>query len=206
MDYFSRQIEAEKQSFNIQESQFVFPPKPTLIKGNVIEPLPLKTKVLPLNMQNNKVESLYSDLPDDLRPANSDEVKTLMGLDCTNTAVGKYPDGRTGFQEKCQVYLFDLESSKFIGIQEFLGIMPALSKEKESENAVGKVMSEKYIAFLKEKQPENERSELQTATDSPNHHFFSKSEFIYALLFLCILAAIGFGWIANKIRFARTFD
>lgn len=197
---FERKIAEEFQNFNNQKSQFVFPPLPPMRRGTVIEGN-AKAKVLPLKLKTGETDTLFSYLPDDLRPTNIDEVKTLMWIGCENNAVGKYRDGTTGYQEKCTAYLVERETSKFIGIQEFLGVMPALAKEREGEDAIGKVNPEKYVAYLREKQIEAERGIIQSSSDSPDHHIFTKSEFIYALLLLGLLAAIGFGWLAYNLKF-----
>jgi hypothetical protein len=199
---FEQKIAADFQSFNAQKANFVFPPIPQLRRGTVIEGN-VKPKVLPLDVKTGETETLFNYLPDDLRPANIDEVKTMMWLACENTAVGKYRDGTTGFQEKCTVYLVERETNKFIGIQDFLGIMPSLAREKAGEDAIGKVMSEKYVNYLREKQPEAERGLLPTASDSPNHHIYNKSEFIYAVLLLGLLTAIGLGWLAFNLKSSK---
>lgn len=199
---FEKKIAEDFQKFNAQKSQFVFPPLPKMRRGTVIEGN-IKAKVLPLKVKTSEVESLFTYLPDDLRPTNLDEVKTLLWTDCENNAVGKYRDGTIGYQEKCTAYLVEREPSKFLAIQEFLGVMPALAKEKEGEDAVGKVFPEKYVAFLREKQLEAERGTIQTSSESPNHHIYTKSEFIYAVLLLGLLAAIGIGWLASNLRSSR---
>lgn len=200
---FEKKIAEDFQKFNAQKSQFVFPPLPKLRRGTVIEGN-VKAKILPLNVKTGEVESLFTYLPDDLRPTNPDEVKTLLWTDCENNAVGKYRDGTTGYQEKCTAYLVERETSKFIAIQEFLGVMPALAKEREGEDAVGKVFPEKYVAFLREKQIEAERGTIQNSSESPNHHIYTKSEFIYAVLLLGLLGAIGIGWVASNLRFRNS--
>lgn len=198
---FELKILANIQNFDNQRSQFIFPPLPKLKRDESLQDSNIHGKVLPLNIQTKQVDRLYNFLPDDLRPNSLNEVKNILWLDCTKEEVGKYLDGATGYQNRCKTFLVERETSKFIGIQDFLGIMPALAKNKESEDAVGDVLPEKYIAYLKGKQTEAERGNLQLATDSPDHHFFSKSEFYYAILLLGVIAAIGFGWITYKLRF-----
>lgn len=199
---YEKKIAENFQNFNNQKGQFVFPPIPVLRRGTVIEGN-LRAKVLPLNVKTGETDPLFLTLPDDLRPSNSDEIKTLMWLGCENNPVGRYRDGTIGYQEKCTVYLVEKETKKFIGIQEYLGVMPALAKEREGEDAIGKVLPEKYIAYLREKQIESERGLIQSSTDSPDHHIYNKSEFVYALLLLGMLAAIGLGWLAFNLRFNR---
>lgn len=198
---FEQNIQANTENFNNQKSQFVFPPLPTLGRDESLENLNFQGKVLPLNMQTKEVDRLYSFLPDDLRPNSLEEAKTLFWLDCTKEEVGRYSDGAIGYQNRCKTFLVERETSKFIGIQDFIGIMPALAKTKESEDAVGDVLPERYITFLKTKQVETERSNLRFSSDSPDHHFFNKSEFYYAVFLLVIIAAIGFGWLAYKLKF-----
>lgn len=204
---FEAKVLAQNQSLNNQKSQFSFPQNmlPTrknklTIEGNIYP------KVLPLNLANGEIDEFYSYLPDDLRPTTIDEVKTVMWLDCKNEEVWKYEGGSIGYQEKCKVYLVDRATSRFVAVQDFVGLMPPHLKPKNAGDQIGKVVSDKYVAFLREKQPESDRNEIQSASDSPDHHYFNKSEFIYTLLFLGFLGAIGIGWLAYKLKFDWTAE
>lgn len=200
MNNFEKKLSADFESFKAHKDQFIFPQNTTTdrrnrtpIEGN------LKTKVLPLNLKDKEVNSLFTVLPDDLRPGNLDEVKTVMWIDCNAEVVNRYQDGSTGYRDNCKVFLVDKESSKFIGVQDFIGVMPALAKKGEGD-AFGRVLPEKYIAYLREKQTENERGTAEFASDSANHHFYNKSEFLYAVLLSGFLGAIGFGWLVFIIK------
>lgn len=200
---YEQKIAEDFQKFNNQKGQFVFPPIPVLRRGTVIKGN-ITAKVLPLHVETGETDSLFLTMPDDLRPANIEEIKTLMWLDCENDAIGKYRDGTIGYQEKCIVFLVEKETKKFIDIQEFLGVMPALAKEREGQDAIGKVLPEKYISYLRGKQIESERGLIQSSSDSPDHHIYTKSEFVYALLLLGLLIAVGLGWLAFNLRFNRS--
>lgn len=198
---FNNKILTDAQNFNAQKSQFVFPTTALpdrknqyKIEGNIIG------KVLPLNRKTNEVAELYYSLPDDLRATNADDAKTIFYLDCQNEQVGKFPDGSTGFQEKCNTFLVNLASAKFIGVQDFIGIPPAFAKKTGNGDETGKVLAERYITYLREKQIATERSEMKYPSDSPNHHYFSQSEFILAVGLLIILGAIGLGWLFFRIK------
>jgi hypothetical protein len=199
---FDHQILENAKSFQLKD-QFKFPQANLPKRRNeAIVERDINGKVLPISRQTNELDALYYDLPDDLRPVNPDEVKTLMWLDCKAEPVGRFNDGSMGFQEKCHAYLVDRQSSKFIGVQDFLGVPPALSRKEGTGDETGKVPHERYISYLKEKQPEADRSAMKYASDSPDHHYFTKSEFVYAIILLCLLGAIGLGWMVYQIKSA----
>ncbi len=193
---FDDRIAEEAQNLNEGKDQFVFSKTASREKGQV------KGKVLPLNATNREIDNLYYYLPDDLRPANLEEVKTILWLDCSSDKVWIYDDDSFGYREKCNAYLVDRNSSKIIEVQNFLGEMPPLSKKHGSGDALGKVMLDSYVSFIRENQPENERMPDRYASDSPNHHLFSKSEMIYLLLLLCVLGSIGAGLLAYLFKFS----
>lgn len=198
---FDNQILADGQNFNAQKSNFNFPTtalpdrkNKLTVEGNI------KGKVLPLNKASNDVAELFYNLPDDLRPTNLDEVKTIFWLDCKPEVIGKGNNGAVRSQEKCNTFLVDREAAKFIGIQEFLGVSPTLTNDRENVELVGKVLPERYLTYLREKQIETERGEMKSPSDSPNHHIYNKSELVYAIGLLCVLGAIGLGWLAFKVK------
>ncbi len=198
---FDNQIAQQAQSFNNQKSQFSFPTTALPDRKNLFKVEGnIKTKVLPLNRTNNEVAELYYSLPDDLRATDLDEVKTIFWLDCQTEKVGKQSNDSAGLQEKCNTYLVERETAKFIGIQDFIGIPPAFTKKTESGDETGKVPAERYIAYLREKQIETERGEMKYPSDSPNHHLFNKSELTLAIGLLVILGAIGLGWLFFRIK------
>lgn len=193
---FNNQILEDAQTLNNQKDQFVFPKNTKREKGNV------KGKVLPLNVNNKEVNRLYFYLPDELRPTGPEEVKTILWLDCKSDNVWRYPDDSVGYREKCLAYLVDRDTSKVIQIQDFLGEMPPLTKKTGTGDALGQVLPEEYISYIKTNQLEDERTKDTLATDSPNYYFFSKSELFYSIILLCFLGTIGIGWIVFKLKSA----
>ncbi|HRH41073.1 MAG TPA: hypothetical protein PKY82_05465, partial [Pyrinomonadaceae bacterium] len=125
---FDNQILADAQNFNAQKSNFTFPTtalpdrkNKLKVEGNI------KGKVLPLNKVTGEVADLFYNLPDDLRPTNMEEAKTIFWLDCKPEVIGKGNNGTLRSQDKCNTFLVDREAAKFIGIQEFLGVPPTLT-------------------------------------------------------------------------------
>lgn len=193
---FENRIAEEFRNLNGQTSRFVFAKNAPREKNAAV-----KAKVLPLNAQNNQIDPLYGVLPDDLRPSNLEEVRTILWLDCNPKEVWRYEDGSPGYRESCNAYLADKETSKIIQIEEFPGAMPPLRKRAETGRDTGKVMPEVYISYINANQPPAERTPAgATASDSPEHHFWFKSELLYALILLGLLGAIGVGWIVYKIK------
>ena len=78
-----------------------------------------------------------------------------------------------------------------------------LKKQWGGSYASGKVLPETYISYIKANQPENERMPDRYASDSPNHHYWFKSELLYSSILLAFLGATGIGWIVYKIKSAR---
>jgi len=196
MKAFTNQNLEDAKNLESQKNQFIFNKDAPRGKGD------LKTKVLPLNAENNEIDGLFYQLPDDLRPANIEEVQTILWLDCKNDKVWVYEDDSLGYREKCNGYLVDRDTSKITGVEAFLGEMPPLSKKWGTGDAYGKVLPERYISYLKANQPESERTAQRFASDSPNHHFFSKSELFYSVILLCLLGAVGLGALAYKLKFS----
>ena len=195
---FENQIKEEAANLGSQTNQFAFAPNAPREKNGTV-----KAKVLPLNAQNNQVDSLYNHLPDDLRPATIEEVKTLLWLDCKPKEAGRYEDGSPAFQDFCNAYLVDRNTAKVVKVQDFPGEPPPLKKQWGGGFASGKVLPETYVSFIKTNQPENERTPFRSATDSPSHHYWFKSEQLYSSILLILLGAIGIGWIVFKIKSAR---
>jgi hypothetical protein len=196
-DAFENRIAEEAKNLNTRKDRFVFSKNAPRAK------ITLKPKVLPLDAKNNEVDSLYGYLPDDLRPAALDEVKTIMWLDCRSDEFGRYEDGTTAYRDKCIAYLIDKDTSKLIEVEDFLGEMPPASKRLGNNYAYGKVPPEAYISFIRENQPESERTADKFSSDSPHHHFVSKSELLYSIILLSLLGAVGLGWIVYKIKSAN---
>src|SRR5215204_6037090 len=195
---FENRIAEEAANLNSQSNQFVFSSAASREKTAKV-----KAKVLPIDAKNKRVDGLYNYLPDDLRPANLEEVKTILWLDCTPKEVWRYDDGAAGYRESCNAYLVDRNTSKIIQVEDFAGKMPPLKKNPENADAPGKVSPEEYISYIKTNQPETERAPLLLASDSPNHHFWFKSELLYSIILLGLLGAIGIGWIVFKIKSIR---
>ena len=192
---FENRLRENAANLNSQAKQFVFSKDaPREKKGT------LKAKVLPLSTQNNEVDGLYNYLPDDLRPASLEEVKTILWLDCKPSEAGRYEDGSMSYRDKCNAYLVDRNTSKVIQVQDFSGEPPPLKKQWGTGYASGKVLPEAYISYIRENQAETERAPFAFASDSPEHHLWFKSELLYAGILLVVLAAIGFGWLVFKIK------
>lgn len=181
-----------------QTKQFAFSPKAPREKNGSV-----KAKVLPLNAKTNELDNLYYSLPDDLRPANADEAKTILWLDCNQREAGRYEeDNSVAYRDICNAYLVDRETSKIIQVQDFLGELPPLKKQWAGNYASGKVTPEAYISYIRANQPPNERTPLMFASDSPEHHYLFKSELLYASIVLFLLGAVGLGWLVYKIKSA----
>lgn len=199
---FENRILEEAGNFNNQKDQFMFPKNFLREKNSVSSGSKVMGKVLPLNVKNNEVDGLYNYLPDDLRPANPDEVKTILWLDCKSDEFGRFEDDTIAYRDKCNAYLVDKNTSKLIAVQGFLGEMPPALKRMGNSYAYGKVLPEEYVSFIRTNQPESEPAADKFSSDSPNHHFVSKSELTYSIILLCLLGAVGLGWIVYKIKSA----
>src|SRR5215203_3115457 len=201
---FENRIAEDAVNLGAQTNQFAFTPTTTREKKSAAKekalPLKVQAKVLPLNAQTKEIDGLYNFLPDDLRPANLEEVKTLLWLDCKPSEAGSYEDGSPAFQDRCNGYLVDRNTAKVVQVQDFLGELPPLKKQWGTSYASGKVLPETYISYIKANQPENEKTADRFATDSPNHHFWLKSELLYSSILLILLAAIGIGWLIYKLK------
>jgi hypothetical protein len=193
---FENRVAEEARNLSAQTNAFAFSPTAPRERhggGGV------RAKILPLDAKTKQLDGLYYSLPDDLRPATLDEAQTLLWLDCHRREAWRYDDGSPGFRETCNAYLVDRNTSRILQVEEFSGEMPPMTKPANGD-AAGKVLPQAYIAFIRANQPENERKPLAFASDSPEHHVWFKSELLYALILLGLLAAIGVGWIIYQIK------
>jgi hypothetical protein len=194
---FENRLREESAVLASQAKQFVFSKNaPREKKGTI------SAKVLPLGANNKEIDGLYYVLPDELRPASIDEVKTILWLDCKSSESGFYEDGSPAFRDKCNAYLVDRNTSKVVQVQDFSGEPPPLKKGWGTSYASGKVLPESYIAYIQANQPEAERASPARADDSLAHHVLFKSEMLYAAAILILLAAVAAGWMIYKIKSA----
>lgn len=196
---FENRVREDARNLSGQTAQFTFSPNAPREKNAKV-----KAKILPLTAQNKQLDNLYYSLPDDLRPATLEEVNTVLWLDCRQVEAGRYEDdGSIAYRDMCNSYLVDRNTAKVVQVEDFLGELPPLKKGWGTSYASGKVQPEAYISYIKANQPETERTAQRFASDSPNHHFWFKSETLYAVILLVLLGAIGIGWIVFKIKSAR---
>jgi len=86
--------------------------------------LPLRGKILPVDVQRRTVDPVYLDLSDDVRPQRPDEVGAIAALWWSKVEVGSYSSSNGAFQQTCTVMVWDKRTKSLLAGRSFAGGMP----------------------------------------------------------------------------------
>ena len=132
------------ESFKIKENGFtnIFP----INKNN--ETI-LRTKILPIDMDNKTIDDIYTDLPDFLRPDSLSEVKSLVQIWRKSKQVGRYKDNRKAMKNYCIIKIIDLETKTQVYEGVVNGSDPP-NKKRGGSDAYGSSPNKYVIRFLRQ--------------------------------------------------------
>jgi len=85
-------------------------------------------KVIAIDKERSKVDSVFFSLPKDLRATMPEEVGTVIWLEWDERIVGTYTDGAKGYQITCQVTVIDKDNAAIVASQSFAGSRPPGTK------------------------------------------------------------------------------
>jgi len=86
--------------------------------------LPLRGKILPVDVQRRTVDPVYLDLSDGVRPQRPDEVGAIAALWWSKVEVGSYSSSNGAFQQTCTVMVWDKRTKSLLAERSFAGGMP----------------------------------------------------------------------------------
>jgi hypothetical protein len=108
----------------------------------------VKPKILPVDVTGKKVDWLYYDLPDPIRPATPEEVQTVALLHYNEVVVGSYTNGGKAYRRTCQVRIVDLATKTVVAESTFQGGEPPKTI-RNSSSGYGSYPTEQVVGYLK---------------------------------------------------------
>jgi hypothetical protein len=109
---------------------------------------PITGKVIVINKVENNVDLLFSQLPNYLRASNSDEVGTIIWLECSEDVTATYISGAKGYQTSCFVTVIDKATASIIGERIFASAPPPSIKDGPFDYH-GEKPTEEIFEFIK---------------------------------------------------------
>ncbi len=86
---------------------------------------PIKGKLIPIDVKKKKVDPLFFDLSDELRPKRPEDIGTLALLLCEENQIGRYGGAGGGaYQWECRVQVADGGTGAVLSEKSFTGSMP----------------------------------------------------------------------------------
>ena len=87
--------------------------------------MPVKGRLLPVDMKTKKIDPVFFDLSSDLRPRNPEEIGAVAALWWTEVRVGHYgASGGGAYKHQCTVMVFDKSSHVLLARKAFTGSDP----------------------------------------------------------------------------------
>lgn len=138
-----RQKEIETWSIK-NKHEIILAPFYELIKAEGYSYKPLKPisiyrrgKILPINASSNKIDDVFFKLPEQLRPADTSEVGTIIKLYREQEIIGTYTDKTTAYHKYIKVIFIDITTHEIIGEETVYGVLPPDSKKHKGDDAGG---------------------------------------------------------------------
>jgi len=125
--------EREVAPFADVVADFLSPPKKGEIAGNR-KP---RGSILPIDTQERKVDRLFFELPESLRPASPEGVATIVWLTWREETVGKYDNGKPACIEWCDLTVLDRNQRVVLAQKRFRGGDPPKTLRSNYTKGVG---------------------------------------------------------------------
>jgi len=125
--------EQEVAPFAALIGDFLTPPKKGENAGNKKPRGP----ILPIDTQERKVDRLFFELPESLRPASPDSVATIVWLTWREETVSKYDNGNPACIEWCDLTVLDRAQRVVLAQKRFRGGDPPKTLRSNYTKGVG---------------------------------------------------------------------
>jgi hypothetical protein len=86
--------------------------------------LPVRGKILPIDMDKHRVDPVYFDLSNNIRPRDPNEIGAIAALWWNEVQVGTYSGSNGAFQQHCTVMVWDTATKSLLAERSFVGGMP----------------------------------------------------------------------------------
>ena len=94
------------------------------VQGNLENPY-IVGKVIVIDVNQHSIATLQNNYSlHDISATNSQEVRTIIWLDCKEQVAGSYQSGATAFQTNCTLTIIDKSAKTIVGVKTFTGEEP----------------------------------------------------------------------------------
>ncbi len=118
--------EKEREPFQAQIEKYLEQPTNELAHDFKLpkEALKIPGKIVIVDLKTKRIDPVFNDLPASLKPANPDEVKTIVWVEYVFEDRGKYVGGGIAYQTNGRLILIDASSKKYLWTKTVNGRMP----------------------------------------------------------------------------------
>jgi len=90
-------------------------------------------KLIPVNLNSNAIDPVFSDLPKALKPETPEQVKTVVWIRCQPKPSSlEYTDGTKGISNECELIFIDFLNKKFLW-RDTVSVSPPNAKKRGDE-------------------------------------------------------------------------
>jgi hypothetical protein len=86
--------------------------------------LPVKGKVIPVDMKGKDIDPVFFDLSNDFKPKNPDEIGTIAALWWEERRIGSYGGKGGAYQMYCTIMVLDKATGTLLASKSFVGSEP----------------------------------------------------------------------------------
>jgi hypothetical protein len=104
-------------------------------------------KILPVDIQNKRLDFIYFDLPSQLRTSIPTEIGTIAILDCKQVVSGRYTSGSTAYVPFCDITLLDRSMTTVLARHSVAGVQPPERKYQKGD-WFGERPNDQIVAYL----------------------------------------------------------
>jgi hypothetical protein len=106
-------------------------------------------KCVTVDMEKNEVDSIYFDLPDELRAETPDQVGTIVQLNWGKQQVNEYEGGKPAYKQRCDVLVVDRATMSAVAAETFWGSDPPSQIKSSQSEGSGDKPTDQVVNFLK---------------------------------------------------------
>ena len=139
-------LDSERRSFSSYAEGLVSIPALRSMPGRGY----IKGKVVLLDLKEKVIDSINSDLRNDMRATTEAETGTVVWLDWREELVGNYSSGGGGYVYTCRLTVIDLSIPAKVAVRSFRGSDPPsyVTSQFYGQDHYGDKPSEKIISYL----------------------------------------------------------
>jgi hypothetical protein len=104
--------------------------------------LPVKGKLIPVDMKSKDIDPVFFDLSTDFRPKNPDEIGAIAALWWEERRIGSYGGKGGAYREYCTVTVLDKGTGTLLASKSFVGPMPPEKSQNGASQTGDKPYSE----------------------------------------------------------------